>query len=97
MKYKEPGYPTISIFIRDQLIYRALFDIEASVNLILFTEYEKLGLGELKPTKMEIQFADRSTRLLLRMSSLEWVNLFAQWTLLELRQRRYQIWLVKSL
>ena len=35
----------------------------ASVNLIYFIEYERLGLGELKPTKMVIQLADRSTRL----------------------------------
>jgi len=26
--------------------------------LIPFTEYERLGLGELKPTKMVIQLAD---------------------------------------
>jgi len=33
------------------------------MNLIPSTEYERLGLGELKPTKMVIQFAHRSTRL----------------------------------
>jgi len=31
--------------------------------LIPFTEYERLGLGKLKLTKMAIQFADRSTKL----------------------------------
>jgi len=40
-----------------------LLDLGASVNLIPFTEYERLRLGELKPTKMVIQLADRSTRL----------------------------------
>jgi len=40
-----------------------LLNLEANVNLIPFTEYERLGLGELKPTKMVIQLADRSTRL----------------------------------
>jgi len=55
--------PTIFIVIGDQLIYRALLDLGASVNLIPFTEYERLGLGELKPTKMVIQLDDRSTRL----------------------------------
>ena len=32
--------------------------------MIPFTEYERLGLDELKPAKMIIQLADRSTRLL---------------------------------
>ena len=31
--------------------------------MILFTDYERLALRELKPTKIVIQFADRSTRL----------------------------------
>jgi len=42
---------------------RALLDLEASVNLVSFTKYERLGLGELKPTKIVIQLADRTTRL----------------------------------
>lgn len=41
----------------------ALLDLGAIVNLLPFTVYEKLGLGELKPTKMVLQLADRSTRL----------------------------------
>ena len=40
-----------------------MLDLGASVNLLPFTEYERLGLGELKPAKMVIQLADRSTRL----------------------------------
>ena len=63
MKYKDPGCPTISIVIGDQLFQRALLDLGANVNLLPFTEYERLGLGELKPTKMVIQLANRSTRL----------------------------------
>jgi len=63
MKYKDPGCPTISIVIGDQLIHRALLDLRASANLITFAEYERLELGELEPTRMVIQFADRSTRL----------------------------------
>ena len=31
--------------------------------MIPFAEYERLGLGELKHTKIVIQLADRSTRL----------------------------------
>jgi len=63
MKYKDPGFPTISIVIGDQFIPRALLDLGGSVNLLPFTEYERLGLGELKPIKKVIQLADRSARL----------------------------------
>ena len=63
MKYKSPGCPTIYIVIGDQFIPKALHDLGASVNLLPFTEYERLELGELKPTKMVIQLANRSTRL----------------------------------
>jgi len=63
VKYKDPGCPTISIVIGDQLIHRALLNLGASVNLIPFTEYEGLGFGELKLIKMVIQLTGRSTRL----------------------------------
>ena len=32
LKYKDPGYPTISCFIREYKIERALLDLGASVN-----------------------------------------------------------------
>ena len=63
VKYRDPDCPTISIVIRDQLIHRALLNLKDTVNLKSFTEYEILGLGELKPTKMVIKFSNRSTRL----------------------------------
>jgi len=53
-KYKDLDCPTVSIVIGDQLIHITLLDLGASVNLIPFTEYERLELGELKPTKMVI-------------------------------------------
>ena len=40
-----------------------MLDLGASVNFLPFIEYERLGLGELKLTKMVIQLTDRSTRL----------------------------------
>ena len=70
---------------------RALLDLGASVNLLPFTEYERLGLGELKPTKMVIQLANRSTRLprgVVEDVLNRVVNLFIQWTLLCLKWRR---------
>ena len=40
----------------------ALLDLRASVNLIPFSVYQKLGLGELKPTSITLKLADRSVR-----------------------------------
>ena len=63
IKCKDLECPTISIVIGHHNINRALLDLGASVKLLPFTVYERLGLGELKPTKMILQLADRSTRL----------------------------------
>ena len=41
---------------------RALLDLGASINLIPFNVYQKLGLGELKPTSVTLQLADCSVR-----------------------------------
>jgi len=45
-------------------IHRTFFNLGASVNLLLFTVYERLGLGELKSIKMILQLANCSTKLL---------------------------------
>jgi len=63
VKCKDPGCPNISVVIGDQLIHRVLLDLGANVNLISLTEYERLGLCELKLSKIVIQLADRSARL----------------------------------
>jgi len=63
VKYRDPICPTISIVIWDQLILRALLNLGINVNLLPFTKYERLGLSEVKPTKMVIQLADRLIRL----------------------------------
>ena len=52
VKCKDPGSPTISCKIRDCLIERASLDLGASVNLMPYSVYLHLGLGELKPTTM---------------------------------------------
>ena len=44
-------------------MHRALLNLDASDNLLSFTMYERLGLEELKPTKMILQLANHSTRL----------------------------------
>ena len=61
-KYKNPGCPTISCTIGDYIIEHALLDLGARVNLISFSVYQKLGLGELKPTSVTLQLADHSIR-----------------------------------
>jgi len=63
VEYKDPSFPTVSIVIGDQLIHRVLLDLGASVNLIPLAECERLELGELKPTRMVIHLAGKSTRM----------------------------------
>ena len=49
VKYKDPGYPTISCTVDQAKISRALIDLGASINLLPFSVYQQLGLGELNP------------------------------------------------
>jgi hypothetical protein len=63
IKYKEPGCPTITCMIGVSQIERALLDLGASVNLLPYSVYVQLGLGELKPTTMTLQLADRSVKV----------------------------------
>jgi hypothetical protein len=47
VKYKDPSYPTISCIIGNFTIDKALLDLGARVNLLPYSVYEQLGLGEL--------------------------------------------------
>ncbi|XP_059597281.1 uncharacterized protein LOC132254785, partial [Vitis vinifera] len=47
IKYKDPGCPTISVNIGNTFVKRALLDLGASVNLLPYSVYKQLGLGEL--------------------------------------------------
>jgi hypothetical protein len=62
LKRKDPGTPTISCVIGDFTIDRALLDLGASISLLPFHVYESLDLGDLRPTPISIQFADRSIK-----------------------------------
>ena len=64
MKYKDPRSPTISVNIGGTCIDKALLDFEASVNLLPYSVYKQLGLGELKPTNITLSLADRSVKIL---------------------------------
>jgi hypothetical protein len=61
-KLKDPGSFTIPCRIGDKLFDRALLDLGACINLLPYTIYEKLGLGELQPTTITLQLADRSIK-----------------------------------
>ena len=63
MKYKDPGSPTISVNIGGTCIDKALLDLGASVNLLPYSVYKQLGLGELKPTNITLSSADRSVKI----------------------------------
>ncbi|GJZ37669.1 reverse transcriptase domain-containing protein [Tanacetum coccineum] len=59
-KEKDPGSFTIPCDIGHLHINNALEDLGASISLMPYTMYEKLGLGEPKPTRMSLELADRS-------------------------------------
>ena len=44
-------------------IERSLLDLGASINLLPYSVYVQLGLGELKPTPMTLQLANRSVKV----------------------------------
>ena len=59
VKYKDPGCPTISVNIGGTSVEKALLDLGANVNLLPYSMYKQLGLGELKPTSITLSLADR--------------------------------------
>ena len=61
-KYKDPGSLTISIVVGNSKLGHALVDLGASVNLLPYSVYVDLGLGELEPTNITLQLADRSVK-----------------------------------
>ena len=63
VKYKDPGSPAISVNIGGTCIDKSLLDLGASVNLLAYSVYKKLGLGELKPTNINLSLADRSVKI----------------------------------
>ncbi|RVW46875.1 Retrovirus-related Pol polyprotein from transposon 17.6 [Vitis vinifera] len=63
IKYKDPRCPTISVNIGGTHVGKALLDLGASVNLLPYSVYKQLGLGELKPTSITLSLADRSVKM----------------------------------
>ena len=63
LKYKYPGCPTISCIIRDHKMEHVLLDLGASVNLLPYSVYLQLNLGELKSTLTTLLLADKSVKV----------------------------------
>ena len=61
-KLKDPGSFSIPCVIGNHIIDKALCDLGASVSLIPMSICKRLNLGELKPTRMSLQLADRSIK-----------------------------------
>jgi hypothetical protein len=63
LKYKDHGCPIISCFIGEHKIERALLNLEASVNLLPYSIFQSLNLGELKSNSVTLLLADRSVKV----------------------------------
>ena len=63
LKYKDPGSPIISVNIVGAYIHKALLDLGTNVNLLPYSMYKQLGLGELKPTNITLSLTDRSVKI----------------------------------
>ena len=63
VKYKDLGSPTISVNIKGTCVERTLLDFGASVNLLLYSVYKQLGLGELKLTTITLSLANRLVKI----------------------------------
>ncbi|XP_050916559.1 uncharacterized protein LOC127131686 [Lathyrus oleraceus] len=58
-KEKDPGSFSIPCILRNHVIEKAFLDLGASVSLMPLAVFKRLNLGELQPTKMSLQLADR--------------------------------------
>ena len=61
-KLKDPGSFTIPCTIGNSYFDKALCDLGASINLMPFSIFKKLGLGEIKATTISLQLADQSIK-----------------------------------
>ena len=56
VKYKDPCCPTIACTIGQAEISHALLDLGVSINLLPLSVYQQLGLGDLSPTRVTINW-----------------------------------------
>ncbi|KAA3483471.1 Transposon Ty3-I Gag-Pol polyprotein [Gossypium australe] len=62
-KLKDPGSFTIPCLIGSLNIDSALADLGASINVMPYSLFKRLGLGKPKQTRMSIQLADKTVRI----------------------------------
>ncbi|XP_057432359.1 uncharacterized protein LOC130725123 [Lotus japonicus] len=62
MKRRDPGSFTIPVEVEGMAQVEALYDLRASINLMPLTMFERLDLGEVTPTMLSLQMADRSLK-----------------------------------
>ncbi|XP_073045832.1 uncharacterized protein [Primulina eburnea] len=61
-KAKDPGSFSIPCTIGTSFFGKSLCDLGASINLMPYSCFEKLGIGEVRPTTISLQLADRSIK-----------------------------------
>ncbi|XP_022894008.1 uncharacterized protein LOC111408489 [Olea europaea var. sylvestris] len=59
-KLKDPGSFTLPVSIENSFSTNALCDTGASINLMSYSAYRKLELGEVNSTSITLQLADRT-------------------------------------
>ena len=82
-KMKDPGSFTIPWTIGEFEFQKALCDSGASINLMPYSVAKKLSLGEITPTTITLQMADRTLKKLegiIEDVLVKWENLFFQLT-----------------
>jgi hypothetical protein len=60
VKYKDPRCPTIACKIGDNRVEKALLDFGANGNLLPYSVYVQLRLGELKSTSIGQQTCEKA-------------------------------------
>ncbi|XP_021991640.1 uncharacterized protein LOC110888422 [Helianthus annuus] len=61
-KLTDPGIFTIPFLFGGDVKNHVIADLGANINFMPYSFYEKLGLGELKPTRMTLALADKTIK-----------------------------------
>ncbi|XP_038890428.1 uncharacterized protein LOC120079986 [Benincasa hispida] len=61
-KQKDPGSFTVSCLIEELDVGHALWDLEANINLMPLSIFKKLRIGEVQPTSVTLQLANRTIK-----------------------------------
>ena len=59
-KEKDPGSFTLPFLIGNLKISNALANLRVSISIMPYSMFTRLGVGKLKPIKMDIEMADKS-------------------------------------